>query len=365
MILMLPNIYKGDYRLLALAPLALIVLSLLFIPTIKMGVDFQGGTLVTLSLDKSVDGDALQAQLQEEGLDAKVRVFETAVGCRVEIEVPQSEDLVRAEELKDEFNALVPEVSQLEVLAYRNSSYEAEYRFKKAELENISDQLFVLAGMDRSEMNITGTNELQKKFSEAYSEVYRSYQRSISEPINKHVDYLSISVQTVSPVLSKHFIGKVGDVVILSAILSVVLVFLFFRAIAPSIAVLTGAFSDIVIALGAMGLFGIPLTLPSFAALLMLVGYSLDTDILLTTRILKRKGSPRDNAHDAMKTGLTMSITGMVAFGALFVLSILTHIPTYYEISAVALAGLVGDMFATWGINAVMILYYAEKRRGS
>ncbi len=362
---MLPNIYKGDYRLLALAPLALIVLSLFFIPTIKMGVDFQGGTLVTLSLNESVDGDSLQAQLQQEGLDAKVRVFDTAVGARVEIEVPQSDDLVRAEELKDEFNALLPEVSQLEVLAYQNTSYEAEYQFKRTELENISDQLFGLANMDRSEMNITSTNDLQKKFSEAYSEVYKSYQKSISEPINKHVDYTSISVQTVSPVLSKHFIGKVGDVVLLSAILSVVLVFLFFRAIVPSIAVLTGAFSDIVIALGAMGLFGIPLTLPSFAALMMLIGYSLDTDILLTTRILKRKGSPRDNAYDAMKTGLTMSITGMIAFGALFMLSILTHIPTYYEISAVALAGLVGDMFATWGINAVMILYFVERRRGS
>jgi preprotein translocase subunit SecF len=114
-----------------------------------------------------------------------------------------------------------------------------------------------------------------------------------------------------------------------------------------------------------MGLFGIPLTLPSFAALMMLIGYSLDTDILLTTRILKRKGDPRENAYDAMKTGLTMSGTGMIAFGALFALSLMTHIPTYFEISAVALAGLVGDMFATWGINAVMILHYKLKRGGA
>jgi preprotein translocase subunit SecF len=90
----------------------------------------------------------------------------------------------------------------------------------------------------------------------------------------------------------------------------------------------------------------------------MLVGYSLDTDILLTTRILKRGGDPRENAFDAMKTGLTMSITGLVAFLSLFILSLLTHIPTYFEISAVALAGLIGDMFATWGINAVMVLHF-------
>ena len=62
-----------------------------------------------------------------------------------------------------------------------------------------------------------------------------------------------------------------------------------------------------------------------------------------------------------------MSTTAMVAFLALFVLSMLTHIPTYYEIAAVALAGLVGDLFATWGINAVMVLHYKESKeaRGS
>jgi preprotein translocase subunit SecF len=142
----------------------------------------------------------------------------------------------------------------------------------------------------------------------------------------------------------------------------VILVFFFFRSIPPSVAVLTGALADIVIALGAMGMFGIPLTLASFAALLMLIGYSLDTDILLTTRILKRKGDPRENAFDAMKTGLTMSVTGLIAFTSLFVLSVMTHIPTYFEISGVALAGLVGDMFATWGINAVLVLHFAHKR---
>jgi preprotein translocase subunit SecF len=334
--------------------------ALFFIPSIEMGVDFQGGTLVTLSLSEGVDAEEVQAQFQQEGLNAKVQVFETSIGYRAEIEVPQSDKLVKAEELKGEFNALLPRVSALEVATYQNSSYEAEYKQKRSELEGVADELYNLTGQKRPEAETA--IELQSGFSNAYSYVYSSYQQSISGPIDKHIKYDSISVQTVSPVLSTKFMEKVVNVVILSAILSVILVFAFFRSIPPSIAVLTGAFADIVIALGAMGLFGIPLTLPSFAALMMLIGYSLDTDILLTTRILKRKGDPRDNAYDAMKTGLTMSGTGMIAFGSLFVLSLMTHIPTYFEISAVALAGLVGDMFATWGINAVMILHYKLKR---
>ncbi len=347
--------------MLAIVPLVMIVLSLYFIPSIKMGVDFQGGTVIALSLKEPVDAEELQSQLQDEGLEATVRAFQTTIGYRAEIEVPQSPILVQADNLRDKFNKLIPEVASLEVQGYQNSTGSDDYIAKKAELEDVAAQLFALKGTSAPKTN--NTNDLQKKFSEEYTLVYSDYQKSISEPINKHVSYESISVQTVSPGLSTHFIDVAVNVVILAIILSIVLVFFFFRSIAPSIAVITGALSDIVIALGGMGLLGVPLTLASFAALLMLVGFSLDTDILLTTRLLKRKGDPRENAFDAMKTGMTMSITAIIAFSALFILSIVTHIPTYYEISAVALAGLVGDIAATWGINGVMILHHVESKR--
>lgn len=357
-----PNIFKGDYRLLAIVPLLLVLVSLFFIPQIKLGVDFRGGTMVSVNLDEKIDAEELRTDLASEGLSADVRVFETAVGYKAEIEFQQSENLVKAEALKESFNSMLPEVSALEIESETNESKKPEYLSKKADITAVADQMFEMAGVSRDDANVTGMNDLQREFVSAYQKVYSDYELSISEPINKYVTYNSISTQRVSPLLTAHFIDRALNVVLLSAALSVVFVFLFFRAIVPSIAVLTGALCDILIALGAMGLFGIPLTLPSFAALLMLIGFSLDTDILLTMRMLRRRGDPREKAHDSMKTGLTMSVTAMIAFFALFILSTLTHIPTYYEISAVALAGLVGDMFATWGINAVMLLWYVEKR---
>jgi len=356
-----PNIFKGDYRRLLIPPLVLILISLYFIPQIKMGVDFQGGTLVTLNLKGPVNADALKADLAGEGLEADVKVLQTTSGYTAEIEVPQNQKLVEADALKSDFNAKLPDVSRLEVLSLQNGSQMNEYLAKRAELQNISDQMLALAGMSRSQFNITGAIEEQNAFTVAFQEVYNDAESSISAPIDKHVQYNSKSINTVSPLLSTQFIGKAMGVVVLSALLSTVFVFLFFRTVVPSVAVLTGALSDVLIAMGAMGLFGIPFTLPSFAALLMLIGFSLDTDILLAMRLLKRKGDPRELAHGAMKTGLTMSMTAMVAFGALFLLALLTRIPTYYEISAVALAGLVGDTFATWGIDAVMLLWHVER----
>jgi preprotein translocase subunit SecF len=358
----LPNIFKGDYRLLAIPPLILLLISLYFIPQIELGVDFQGGTLVTLTMSQYIDESTLSENLLNEGLEADVAVFQTTSGYKVEIEVPQSESLVRADKLKADFNALLPEVSALEVAALQNGSEMNKYLAKRAELEKVTDEAFSLAKLSRSSFNISGVIEEQKAFNTAYQTIYDNYQKSISEPVNKHVNYDSMSVQTVSPLLSTHFIEKALQVVAISAILSIAFVFFFFRTLVPSVAVIVGAVSDGVIALGAMGALGIPLTLPSFAALLMLIGYSLDTDILLTMRMLKRRGNPRDKAHWAMKTGLTMSVTAIIAFSVLFVLALLTHIPTYFEISSVALAGLVGDMFATWGINAVLLLWHVERR---
>ncbi|HIH23128.1 TPA: hypothetical protein HA238_05350 [Candidatus Micrarchaeota archaeon] len=359
------NIYKGNYKLLIILPLLLILASLYYIPQIKFGVDFTGGTLVSLGLTKSVDASQLEGALAKEGLNAHVRVFDTAVGPMAEIELPQSESLIKAENLKSEFSSKLSEASYLEVAANQNVSHMAQYLEKRTELNKLADEMFLLSktvgAKSASASEFANLNSLQKEFFTSYSSVYSGYQKSVSSAIDKHVSYSSISIQTVSPVLSTHFLEKALWVVGVAALLSVIFVFILFRVVVPSIAVLTGALSDVVIAMGAMGLFGIPLTLPSFAALLMLIGFSLDTDILLTMRMLRRKGDPREKAFDAMKTGMTMSIAAIVAFSALFILSSLTNISTYYEISAVALAGLVGDLFATWGINGVMLLWYVER----
>jgi len=358
----LPNIYKGDYRLLAILPLILLIASAFMIPNIKMGVDFTGGTLISLNLNQKVDPDLLKAGLEAEGLKGTVKVFDSAVGPKAEIELNQSKNLVAAEELKGEFGKKFETVATLEAKSNFNSSYMGEYLTERKALNEIAGKIFTIAKSSTKAEDIANINLLQKEFNIAYSKVYSNYRESISGAIDKHVSYSSISIQTVSPVLSTHFFEQAKWVVISAAILSIIFVFLFFRVIIPSIAVLTGSACDVFIALGAMGLFGIPLTISSFAALLMLVGFSLDTDILLTMRMLKRKGDSREKAFDSMKTGMTMSIMAIIAFGTLYILGSMTHISTYYEISAVALAGLVGDVFATWGINAVMLLWYVEKK---
>ncbi len=358
---MFPNIYKGDYRLLLIPPLLLIAISLLLVPTMKFGVDFRGGTLITLQLSGDIDKAALEQELTSMGLDAQVNVFEGTVSRTAEIEVSQTDALIEADKLKEQFNPLLEKVAVLEAQSNADPTKLKDYNTQRDQLNSLADRMFELGGVTSKAESFTNLNQLRTSFSDAYLKVYEIHTSKIMDAINRRAHYSSYSIVTVSPALSMRFLEQAGNVVLYSAILSVILVFIFFRLPVPSAAVLIGAASDIIIAMGGMCLFGIPLTLPSFAALLMLIGFSLDTDILLTTRILKRRGEPRENAFDAMKTGMTMSFSAIVAFSVLFIIAMLTHITTYYEISAVALAGLVGDIFATWGINAVIILYYKER----
>lgn len=360
-----PNIYNiKNYKLLAIVPLILLVIATLFIPNIKLGVEFSGGTLITLDLEERIENThQLKSALEADGLKADLKLYDTTTGQRLEIELPQSDDLIAAENLRAKFNSLLFNVSTLEIEAQQNESKKAEYKAEYDKAESIVKEMYAVAGLEYKKEENGSVNKLDKDIRSAYKEVYAKYEKSIITPIDKNIKYKNISIKTVSPPLSASFIETALKVAAVSAVLSSLFVFLFFRSLIPSIAVITGALCDIIIALGAMGLFGIPLTLASFAALLMIVGFSLDTDILLTMRMLKQKGDPRQKAYESMKTGLTMSIMAIISFTTLFILASITHISTYYEISSVALAGLIGDMFATWGINAVILLWYIENRR--
>ncbi|MEM4348523.1 MAG: hypothetical protein QXN37_03055 [Candidatus Anstonellaceae archaeon] len=361
----LPNLYKGNYKLLAIVPLILVAVSLLYIPQIKKGVDFKGGTLVTMQTKEGVDSELLSETLRKEGYTvASVKSLKNPAGYKVEVEIERDDRLTEAEELKAAFFERIEGVARLEAeLGITNYSAEAQEKYLQArkELEAKANRLFEIANMSQNASEYANANELKRAVSTTYRFILDSYSERISQVLSKNVPYESAQFTEISSSLSAKFLEKAINVVVYSTILVSIIVFLIFRTAIPSAAVLIGALCDVIIAMGAMGFFGIPLTLASFAALLMLIGFSLDTDVLLTMRVIKRhEGTPRERAYEAMKTGATMSAALMLSFICLFALASITHINTYFEISAVAIAGLIGDLIATWFLNAVIVLAYLE-----
>ena len=95
-------------------------------------------------------------------------------------------------------------------------------------------------------------------------------------------------------------------------------------------------------------------------AFLMLIGYSVDTDILLSTKVLKRKeGTVMDRIYGAMRTGLTMTLT---TIAAIIVASIFTQSEIIRQIMIILLIGLSVDIINTWIQNVGLLRLYLEKK---
>ena len=137
-------------------------------------------------------------------------------------------------------------------------------------------------------------------------------------------------------------------------------VFVYFRTFIPSAAVILAAFSDMVVALAVINLLDVRIGTAGIAAFLMLIGYSVDTDILLTVRVLKRKeGNVMDRIISSIKTGMTMTVTAIIST---IVALAVTQSEVIRQIMLILLIGLIADIFNTWIQNVGLLRIYVERK---
>ncbi len=197
-------------------------------------------------------------------------------------------------------------------------------------------------------------------------------EKSLVEKVNTEYEYATPEIKQADPVYAKALQGQAIKAIIASFCLMANVVFLIFRTFVPSVAVVLSAFSDIVIATAFIAILGIELSFGTVAALLMLIGYSVDSDILLTTRLLKRRGNLDDKVTSAMTTGLTMTGTTLAALLMMYFVSTYSYliIPSFpqisiiSDISAVLIFGLAADLMNTWLLNTGILKWHLSKPRG-
>ena len=181
----------------------------------------------------------------------------------------------------------------------------------------------------------------------------------IKEKIN--LDKSEYSVEVMGSTLGQSFFIQTMIALLIAFVLMGLVVLAYFRTIVPCLAVILAAFSDIVVTLAIFNLTGMKLSTAGVAAFLMLIGYSVDTDILLSTRLLKRKeGSTMERVYGAMKTGLTMSSTTL---SAILVALIFVQSETVKQIMIILFIGLFVDLIMTWIQNVGILRWFLEKGR--
>jgi len=160
--------------------------------------------------------------------------------------------------------------------------------------------------------------------------------------------------------LSQSFFKQLMTAILLAFIFMAIVVFIMFRNLVPSSVVILSAFADILMTLVTVNILGIQMSSGGIVAFLMLIGYSVDTDILLTTRLLKRhEGDLYKRVAEAFKTGITMTLTSLVAVSiALIIVNPFSIVLS--QIFTIIVIGLFFDIFNTWITNLSLVEWYIE-----
>ena len=348
-----PFLWK-HYQKLFIIPLALLAVSLFLIfvhPKVTYGLDFKGGTLLTVMTSaQNPDLALIRQKLAPFSFSVAVRQFTAPDGGNgVEISLGPSEQLEAADATVRDLDA---KKAELDSATIDLTIMESQVESGKTTPDQLADQQKKVDGLKASVGEIS--SELLSDLKEStvlpgnpaqayqiardkYAARQSSYQDAVLAAVKSVMPVSSYSAREVGSSLSKQFLSQVIQILVYSFLICSVIVFVIFRSLLPSFSVVFGAVSDIVITLGVMAAIGLPLTLATFAALLMLIAFSVDTDVLLAVRVLKRTdATPEERAFEAMKAALLMNLAVVVAYAVLLGASVVLQISTYYELASVA-----------------------------
>lgn len=346
------KVYKRDYRpyLIAVAICFALLCYLAFIsPGIKLGMDFTGGTLIRIDTDKSIDPKEIESKLASNFPLSNLSVIsvQNPTGYGIDIQYSENTVIASAQKEVDAAESLIKTDPAAASIRAKNAIDLVKQYAVPENLPSEPEALLATAKTTLVDAKTNFENQLQSFLVQEF-ELPKDF---------------AFQKKEIGAALGSAFWEAGILVVLTSFIFIVIVVFAFFREIIPSFAIIAAGIFDIMGGIGIMALLGIPVSLVSIPTLLMLIGYSIDTDILLTTRMLKRKeGTPEERAGESMKTGLTMTGTTLAALAAMIVIAYFNQISVIFEITSILIFGLLADIVATWFMNAPVLLWYVKRK---
>src|SRR3989344_7403501 len=169
------------------------------------------------------------------------------------------------------------------------------------------------------------------------------------------------SSESYSSTFSRSFYKQLVIVLIFAFVLMAIVVAVTFRTFIPSLAIILAALIDILATLAIISLLHIQISAGGITAFLLVIGYSIDTDVLLTTKLIKRKiGTMYERFAQSVKTGLTMTITSIAA---VFVGYLFSAASILKEIFLIIFIALIIDIITTYIGNGSILIWYIKNKK--
>ncbi len=211
------------------------------------------------------------------------------------------------------------------------------------------------------ELSAVGTGGIIGYTFEVASNDIKSVEAAITQETGLQFIAGQYTVEETSASLSASFWASTIKAILLAFVFMAIVVFLYFRMLIPGAIVVLAAGSTLLGTLAWINILGIKLSTAGVAALLMLIGYSVDSDILLSTKMLRRVGESTmmESIFASIKTGLTMQGATIIA---LVVMLLFAPVEVLKKIALVLLIGMAFDIINTWLQNAGLLGMYLEHK---
>ena len=213
------------------------------------------------------------------------------------------------------------------------------------------------------DINVRGLNDFSSRKSIGIIVEFSNFDENlVKDFLKEKIDFSDddYSSETTGSKFGEGFYKGLIITILFAFLFMAIVVFITFRTFIPSLAVISAAIIDLVVTLAIISGLGFKLTSAGIVAFLLVIGYSIDTDILLTTRLLKRKDEPKyERLERSIKTGLTMTITTIVALtvGSIFSTSFVLK-----QMFTIIVIALIVDIIATYLSNTPILIWYCKKK---
>lgn len=345
--------YKKMYFI-PLVFLLIFIYLIFFNPGIHRGIDLRGGNQIIVRYDEFKDFSNIEQRFSSEFnlMEVYVNEIRSPTEHGLLIEFSNQDDILQARTNRSSIDFINLNLDDLK-------------QQSKELLTPLRDRGFLTDSDINHIDNIRNKDDLREYLGETIVLAGNNFNKQVISVLQEELDIQDdarIQIREVAATLGEDFYKSSTQVGIIAFILLIIVILLFFREIIPSTLIIFSAVFDVFAALAGMAILGLPLNLTTIPALLMLVGYSVDTDILLSTKLLKEKRDPVSAANVSMRTGLTMTFTTMFTVVVMLIFSYYTQMIVIYEIATVLLCGLIGDLISTWFFNAPMLISYVNKK---
>lgn len=355
-------ITKKNYKKLMILPLIMVIVCLLLVfvsPGVEKGIDLKGGNqLILRHTGEAIDQLKLENSLKEKYGFTELSIRETTG--------PTSNGIIIEYSNSSEIETAKAEKSKLDFTNTALVDLKTRSKAIFAPLKEVD----YLSQKDIDEIDsFTNKEDLKIYVNETIILANNNFNNSIVHFVKSELnlgDDAKIQTREISATLGSDFVRSSIKVGIIAFILLTFVLFLFFKEFIPTGLVIVAVIFDILAGLAGMAILGLPLSLATIPTLLMLIGYAVDDNVLLSTKVLKDKsGDVFSAANKAMTTGMTMTLTTIITVAVMALISYFMQMSVILEMASILFFGLLGDVVATWFFNAPAIIAYVQKKNKS